>query len=145
MNERLIVLAISLSVFALPAADLRAASLESSREFSGKPFLEMQNKAREVKLDFVLRPSETAPLKLSAPAKRGALASQVKELPSNAAEMEQFVKDNQRTNFELLNTAMTLTITGIGVVGGALVGGVPGAIVGGGIAYGIWTAAKKTS
>lgn len=126
-------------------AETGKTSMEASREFSGKPFLEMQHKAPDVKLDFMIQPVESAPLKLSSPAKRSSLKSAVKGLPDNTADLEQLAREMQKERYELLDTAMTLTITGIGVVFGGLAFGVPGAVIGGAFTYGAWTAAKKTS
>jgi len=116
-------------------------SIESSRELSGKPFRELQNKAREVKLDFVVHPSNSVPIKLSEPAKKKALASAVKRLPDE--QLEQLPAAIQRERYELLGTAMDLTMLGVGVVYGGLAFGPPGAVIGGAITYTIWQVSKS--
>lgn len=143
----LMFLLIALSGLGLAASRAAAGEMgcEASREFSGKPFLEMQSKAREVKLDFTIGAAKNAPLKISLPAKRKPLESVVKSLPDEVSDLEQEAHELRKKRFEIVSLGMDLAVSAIGVVFGALAGGLPGAVVGGTIAYGAWTAAKKTS
>ncbi|HAH32006.1 MAG TPA: hypothetical protein DCL44_06805 [Elusimicrobia bacterium] len=122
-------------------------SFESSRELSGKPFKELQNKATAVKLDFTI-PSGTAQqetLKLSQPRKNTTLKSQVSKLEDDQKmdEIQQQMNDIQKNRYEVLRLGMTMTFTAIGMVAGGLAFAIPGAVIGGGIAYGIWALATK--
>lgn len=146
MTKRITAALLAITLFALPlTASAAGQSLESSREVSGKNFLEKQNKPGEVKLDCSIAPANTAPLKLSAPAKSKPLASRVKSLPQDDDGLAAEIQAAKDRAFKVLDLGMTLTITGIGVVFGGLAAGVPGAVIGGGIAYGAWTAAKLTA
>lgn len=124
--------------------DVSNTPMEASREFSGRPFMEMQNKAREINLDLVVNSAPAATLKLSAPTKRKKLGSAVKSLPMEMQGLDSEVQNAQEQMFKALDLGMTMTITGIGVVFGGLAFGVPGAVMGGAFAYGVWTVAKKT-
>ncbi|MCM2268408.1 MAG: hypothetical protein NDI60_11630 [Elusimicrobiales bacterium] len=145
MTKRITAIFLTVTLFSLPLTAAAGQNLESSREVSGKNFLEIQNKPGEVKLDCAIAPAKSAPLKLSAPAKARPLASQVKTLPQDDDGLAAEIQAAKDRAFKVLDLGMTLTITGIGVVFGGLAGGVPGAVIGGGIAYGAWTAAKLTA
>lgn len=123
----------------LPGQNMREMGFEASREFSGKLFMEMQNKPEPVKLDFILQPADSAPLKLSRPVKRAVLGSRVKMLVDDSSE------DETGNYFKGLGVVVTIAVTGIGATIGGLAAGLPGAVIGGAIAYGAYTAAKKPS
>jgi len=122
--------------------DAKKTTLEASREFSGKPFSEMQNKAREVKLDVVIQPAKSAPLKLSTPSKRAALGSTVKKIPEDMT-LEEMSNSIQQQHTEVLSLAKTLTITGIGALTGTLIAGIPGGIICGTATYLAWKSINK--